>query len=143
MANDIEQNFTQTYGERLIFLAEKELDALPVCNNGNQIKKVFQYFCKIYLKTHFCYSEFLRLLLVCIFIMPEIRKIRKNTLEEKVHQLVIFVSVCNLNLTQQTHKLISSDLSRKTATSKNWSPFAQSRIIRILHLIRTWLVWER
>ena len=31
--------------------------------------------------------------------MPEIRKIRKNTLEEKVHQLVIFVSVCNLNLT--------------------------------------------
>jgi hypothetical protein len=36
MANDIEQNFTQTYGERLIFLAEKELDALPVCNNGKQ-----------------------------------------------------------------------------------------------------------
>ena len=46
MANDIEQNFTQTYGERLIFLAEKELDALPVCNNGKHPKMSFNIFVK-------------------------------------------------------------------------------------------------
>lgn len=89
MAGEIEQSFVEPYADRLIRLAEKELESLPFCNN-----------------------EFLRLLLICILVMPEIKKIRKNSTDEKIHQLVIFVSE-NRNL-QELVALRSRDQTKSS-----------------------------
>lgn len=119
MAGDMEQSFVESYGDRLIRLAEKELDSLPVCNNGTYSREFkFLQNRNFY---YFLFPEFLRLLLVCILVMPEIKKIRKNSTDEKIQQLVIFVSVCNKLFYQLTVKELHNFfyLIRRIAIYKN------------------------
>lgn len=45
MAGEIEQSFVEPYADRLIRLAEKELESLPFCNNGTHSHKRIRLLC--------------------------------------------------------------------------------------------------
>jgi hypothetical protein len=93
-AQDVEHEFLDRYKGNLERLAVIEGIALPSCNDGNTFLSLNR------LQRNNLYislgTDFLRSLLICIKIMPEIKKIRHSCVETKTEKLVVFLPVINL-----------------------------------------------
>ncbi len=90
-AQDIEHGFIQ-YRNSLEQLAAIEGIPSPSCNDGKSCIALYRSFVIIPIEC-ILLIEFLRMLMTCIQIMPEIRKIRRSSEETKLQQLVVFLPV--------------------------------------------------